>query len=191
MINKKRGMLMSEKKIDYREIELVGEVQEETKTPFIVDNLDKANWVFAQIKSIKSQFAEEVAFYEQEKDRLEKWHSKKKQKCEDDIAYFANLLEEYVRRKRELNPNFIIDTPNGKASYGKEQFKFIKDEEKLLEYVERNAPTFIKTKKTVNWVELKKHIQVNENGNVFDENGEVIEGVSAEKYCNFNVKIRE
>src|SRR5690606_9677828 len=95
---------------------------------------------------------------------------------------FQSLIGEYALKRREEEPNFKSEkTPYGRITWTKRQPKWNYDDEKVITFLEMNMrDDLIRVKKEPVKTEIKKLFQVNEDGRVFDENGQEVPGISVE-----------
>lgn len=152
---------------------------DEVKERFFLKNDDEADWAFEKLAEYKHQSEqlesrrdEFVAKYQQ---KIDDWYNPQNTSVQDQINYFQSLIEEY----RLTKPDGKVNVPSGKTSVRTTK-KFIKDENKLLVYVESNHPEFIENTSKVKWGEFKKTLKP-VNGKAIDENGEIVEGITTQE----------
>jgi len=160
---------------------------------FRVKNDITADWCLDMIREAKAEISRfEMVVNEKIRilnERLESFKDKQERK----ISYFEGLLREYFESlsiKPTKAGNKIYNLPSGKLQLKKQEPEYIRDEEKLLNWIEKNNKSeFIKIKKSPDWAKLKKSIQVSGDKAV-DENGEVIDGVEVRaREPKFEVKV--
>ena len=91
---------------------------------FVVDSLSACDWCFRKLGQIKKIKEEQTAYVKNIIDEYKEYLEKEIKKLDDDEAYFKGLLEAYVNKRMEEDPNFKLKTAVGSASYGKLQTKF-------------------------------------------------------------------
>lgn len=113
--------------------------------------------------------------------QTESWRKSELEKNQSSRDYFKKLLFDYYREKSKQNKNYEIKTPYGYVKNYKGRITWQFNDEELIKSLKANdAEEFIKTRETVNKVELKKSTQVI-NGKVITADGAILEGVQVEK----------
>lgn len=168
------------------------ELEDFEEEKFKIESLEQSNWAFRKIKAQEDKIRELEDLAKKETERIEDWLESETKQYRDSISYFEGLLTSYFVRQREVDPKFKLSTPYGKVTSRKQQPKFIRDDEKFLEWLKGNQLSdFINIKETPNWGEFKKHIEV-KDGLVVANTGEIVEGVEAEQRAdNITVKVVE
>lgn len=155
-------------------------IQEE-KQPFEITDVSSLNFVFREILApLKEKVAQTKLMESEELERIKKWAEGETKAPLQDIAYWEQRIEDYHLNLLRTDPKQkTISTPYGKSRTTTSAAQPQKtDDEKLLHYAKSNELTdLIDVKETVKWGELKKTLKV-VDGNVIDENGEIVEGVS-------------
>lgn len=164
---------------EFEELENFGE---EAKQRFQVTDLASLNWAMRKLTAIESKKREIRAMIDGEKERLEMFFEKETSGLTDSENFFKSLVSEYAARKRVEDPKFKSEkTPYGKIGFRKVADKWLYDEELLVTYLEQNGlDTLVRTKKEPVKTEIKKLFQVNNDGRVFDENGQEVAGITVE-----------
>jgi len=148
---------------------------------FRITNFEQANWALRKIRAFKKQMEENEQLAKAEIQRIQEWLQKENEKAQKSIQFFEYLIGEYLTEERKKDPKFRLSTPYGKATFRKQQPKWIYDDEKLLAFLKQSGRhQFIRVKEEVNKADLKKAVKVAGNV-VVDENGEVIEGIKVEE----------
>jgi hypothetical protein len=169
----------------------IEEVEEIEKEQFKIDSIEQVNWAFRKIRAYKAQIKETNMLADAEVERIEDWRKQENSNSKYSIEFFEGLITEYFVSERKYNPELKISTPYGKVTTKKQQDKWEYDEDKLTEWLEKNKPELVRTKKEPNKAELKK-IAKAINGVVVDENGEIVEGISVkEQGEKINIKVIE
>jgi len=148
---------------------------------FIIDDDTKAEWAIAKIKQAKAEnerikiaCENAIAAYEA---RIEKADNKLVQ----DTGYLEHMLRGYfeIVSKKVSKTQATYQLPSGSLKVKFGGISYTKDDSKLVAWLKTNADQFIKVTETPDWAGLKKSITV-ANGQVVDENGEIVDGVVAE-----------
>ncbi|MGB9813498.1 MAG: host-nuclease inhibitor Gam family protein [Thermovenabulum sp.] len=148
---------------------------------FKITNLEQANWALRKIRAFKAKAREINSLAEAEIERIKSWQDSELKKIESSIKFFEMLLEEYHRSRIVQNPKEkTITTPYGKMQIKKILPKWNYDDNKLLEWLKKNKPEFIRIKEEPNKQELKKVLKVDNLVAIDPDTGEVVEGITIE-----------
>ena len=173
--------------IDMREsaMSLLDAVQAEEREGFTVQNDQSADWCLEQIGLARREIERierlrmgKIADLDTRCAALTRPH-------EGNIAYFTGLLEQYTRTL-EIKPtkagSKIYKLLHGTLSIKPQEPKYATDPEALAGWLERTGRgALVKIVRSPMWGELKKQgVSVLESGAVCTEDGEIIEGVTAE-----------
>lgn len=165
--------------------EIIIETEKEREENWTVDDAGKAEWAITKIKTART----EIQKAKQKRDELiahaEEIFKQDTAQLDDDIKFFTQKLKPYAENHL-IGKSRTIKLPAGKLKFTKQPDKFIFDggeeasskSEKLLEWCQKNCPTYIKQKVTysVDWAALKKNL-VAENSEVCTKDGEIIDGL--------------
>ena len=162
---------------------------------FVIDNDIKANWALKKIKESTAEHDRLKAIIEDERRDLMEKAEAIDAKLEHDVSYLKGLLFNY------------FNTVEHKATKTQESYKLLdgslvykvptrkivkpKDEGRMIEYLEKTAPEFVKTEKKVAWGDFKDSLTIADDGTVVDSStGEVLDFVEAEETEGaFDVKV--
>lgn len=153
--------------------------------------IDTINNEIEQNKAVITMIKDKINRYNA---RLEKLMQDNKEKMEQ-IEHKADIYIE-TQDKSKLK---VTKTQEKLVLAGvevirkKNNYKVVKDEDKLLEYVKKSErKELIKMKESVDWAEYKKQLQETENGYVDKETGEIIEGITLQApEREYSIKIKE
>ena len=108
-----------------------------------------------------------------------------------EMLILKNNLMEYHRRELEAGGDKTIKLPWATLKSKKQPQDYDRDDAILLQWVQTNAPEFIKTAEPqVAWSDLKKAVVVAGDKVLLKETGEVIDGlVSKERTVKFDVEV--
>ncbi|TPG86851.1 hypothetical protein EEL32_12115 [Brevibacillus laterosporus] len=154
--------------------------EEEAKQRFRVHDLDSLNWVLRKISALDSEILEKQSLANKEKMRVTDWLNRETKTIEDNRVFFSQLIEEYAREQRAVDPKWKASTPYGKVSFRKQQPKWdYVDEKAAIESIQSaGLDEFIRTKYELDKAPLKKHLKAHEDGRVVDPStGNFIEGI--------------
>lgn len=96
---------------------------------------------------------------------------------EDVERELKQVLKNYMAtvEAKETKTQFSYQLPSGKLIFKKEKNDFVKCDETLLNTVDEK---YIKIKKSIDWAELKKTLEVSNGVAINKETGEIVEGVN-------------
>ena len=110
---------------------------------------------------------------------------------EKEMRYLMANLTEYHRREQEAGGDKTIKLPWATLKSKKQSQDYERDDAALLQWVQANAPEFIKpVEPQVAWGDLKKAIVVAGDKVLLKETGELIDGlVPKEQTVKFDVEV--
>ena len=167
---------------------------------FQIDNRGKANWALRKIRHLKKKQSknDELAKKEIEKlkaeiEEVNEWLKSENESLQNSIDFFKNKLHGYALQLKEDDPDFkTLKLPFGKIQFRNQRKKWHYDNDKLLDFAEKNIKTAVKTKKKVDKRKLKKLIKVVGDKAIIEATGEVVEGIKVEERGEkFKVKVKE
>lgn len=140
-----------------------------------IDSLDSADWAFRKIATLKQSNDEIKRFADSDRDRIADWEQKETQSNKDSIAFFEHKLSEYLYEKRKTDKKAVIKTPHGRVSTRKQPDSWeIKEDDAIKEFEELGLNDFVRIKKEINKKDLKKAVNITEEGKAVTEDGEVL-----------------
>ena len=157
---------------------------------FIIDNDKKADWAIKTISEAEAERARLVKLAEEEIEELNEKIEKVNAHFETDTAYLKSLLFDYFgkvpHKKTKTQESYKL--LSGSLVYKVPSVKIAHDDEKLLEYLD--GTEYVKVKKSVDWAEFKKHLDITESNEVVNvDTGEIVEACSIEDVAaSFNIK---
>lgn len=147
-----------------------------------IDSPASAEWALHKIRQARAQRDRlidaargMIAMYECSIEAAE-------QSCQQTEDFFTAALIRWfdTQEKRETKTMQAVDLPTGKLIRAKEsRVDYVRDDERLLPYLRQSAPEMVKTKESVDWAELKKHLHVVDGMAVLDT-GEIVDGITTE-----------
>lgn len=159
---------------------------------FTINDENKANWALRKIKQMKDTIEKNNALAQAEIDKIEDWRERENEKSQTSIDYFQSLLAQYALEQRERDPKFkSLNLPNGRIGFRKRQPKWIYDNDKVIETLEKaNLSDFIRVTKAPSKADIKKAFEVAGDKVVNPDTGEVLEGITVEQQDdNFSVVV--
>lgn len=154
---------------------------------FKVTDASSADWALMKLREVAKQEKQDKKLYEENLDRIKQWYERAKGKTDNDRSYFEALLNEYMSEQVAEDPKYKLSTPNGRLSTRKGT-DWVHDDKKLLERLK--GTEFIKTTEKVNWKAYKDTLTI-VNGKVIDQNGEIVEGISATPKLTITIKTED
>ena len=168
------------------------ESEEVESESFKVYDEQSANWALRKIKQMKDQIDNNNALAQAEIDKIEHWNNEVNKQAQESIDYFTSLLTSYALNKRAEDPKFkSLKLPNGRIGFRKSQPKWVYDNDKVIETLEKaNLTDFIRVKKEPAKTDIKKAFDVVGDKVINPDTGEVIEGITIEaQEDKFNVVV--
>ena len=164
---------------------------------FAVDDDNKATWCLRKIKHFKSkqeknkELAEkQIKEIEKEISEVEDWLDAENSKLENSIEFMESKLYLYAQQLREENPDLKTQKlPFGQLQFRTQRPKWKYDNDKLLDFAEKNYQDLIKIKRSVDKRKLKSQAKIVRGKVIIEKTGEVVEGVEVvERGEKFKVK---
>lgn len=137
-----------------------------------------------RLRKLDEEQAHDDAQRQKELDETNAWYvpaTKTRQKDREDIE---SRIRDYYLTQYEANPYYRYKSRNGSVSKRK-NVKYTYDDQQLLSKV---PAKFIKTTKELRWGEYKKTLKVLDDGRVVNEDGEIVEGITAKNEINVIIK---
>lgn len=150
---------------------------EEEKQPFKINDLETASWAFRKIKENEEAIEKNEQFANNEKEKIDHWLNQENERYHQSVEYFEAILTEYYRELRQEDPKARLSTPYGKVTSRKRQPKYIFDDNKVLDYLENEKPDLITVTKKYNKTEVKKILNLTDDYQPVDDNGEIVDFV--------------
>lgn len=163
---------------------------------FEIADASTADWAISKIAEERKRTQYFVDVAKKEIENLEKQIKDMEEKCERSVQYLSGCLGKYLERDdvptKKTKTQESITLPAGKIikKFAKTEFKMpngksvtnSKGDEKLVKEVADINDKFIKTKQEVDWAILKKHLDVDDDGNViYKDTGEFLESIVAQE----------
>jgi len=171
----------------------LGKVQEVTITaedikPRTIETLeDAARYAYGlsetrkEIEKIEAIAAKEIARWQEKVSEVEAWRDEVLKPLRDKVEYFSALLTQFHMKEFYNAPNEkaqaklkSIKLPYGVTLASREQQPKLEvtDESALLNYAKESGQVEVVEKPK--WAEIKKQLKINDDGRLFDANGEEV-----------------
>lgn len=163
---------------------------------FEISDASTADWAISKIAEERKRTQYFVDVAKKEIENLEKQIKDMEEKCERSVQYLSGCLGKYLERDdvptKKTTTQESITLPAGKIikKFAKTEFKMpngksitsSKGDAKLVKEVADINDEFIKTKQEVDWTNLKKHLDVDDDGDViYKDTGEFLESIVAQE----------
>ena len=150
----------------------------EQDSTFVIDNDEKAEWAIKKIAEERAEASRIISVCQDAIRRYNDTIKKTEDGLESKTGYLTHQLRLYMNsvKAKESKTQKTYKLPSGtlKVKYQKPEYK--RDEDKLVEFLEKNNYTsFIKTESKPEWGEFKKIINIKRDPIVDEESGELID----------------
>ena len=163
---------------------------------FEIADASTADWAISKIAEERKRTQYFVDVAKKEIENLEKQIKDMEDKCERSVQYLSGCLGKYLERDdvptKKTTTQESVTLPAGKIikKFAKTEFRMpngksvtnSKGDAELVKEVADINDEFIKTKQEVDWANLKKHLDVDDEGNViYKDTGEFLESIVAQE----------
>lgn len=173
---------------NYQLTRCLGEKQE-----FQIDNDRTAEWALNIMAESKREAQRIISACEMQIEFYKRRIDAEKLKLDRKISYFQTLLEVYfaqVDASVSKSGTEKYSLPSGDLVRKFPTPEIVKDDAKLLEFVKKTAPEFVKVAESPMWGELKKRCTIS-NGKAILDTGEIVDGITAvQRPPVFEVKLK-
>lgn len=163
---------------------------------FEIADASTADWAIGKIAEERKRTQYFVDVAKQEIENLKKQIKEMEEKCDRSVQYLSGCLGKYLEREevptKKTTTQESVTLPAGKIikKFAKTEFKMpngksvtdSKGDAKLVKEIADINYEFIRTKQEVDWANLKKHLDVDGEGNViYKDTGEFLESIVAQE----------
>ena len=166
----------------------IAHMEEELDERFKIDDDQKAEWALNQIRLAKEEKERWKAFYDERYARV-------CETCDLTIANMEALLQTYFasvpHKVTATQENYTL--PSGKLVIKRQEPEYQRTDSDVIQWLAKNTTTpnrFVKTKLSLDWSELKKHITVI-GDTVADEDGQIMPIKVVERPDIFKVELKK
>lgn len=163
--------------------------QEQEKDSFVVDSMEKADWVLSKIAKCRARMQENEAYAKKQIEKFTTWLDEVNAMENESISYFENVLKPYLESAIVGTKKKSVKLPNGTIGF-RRSTNFVKDDSALLDYIKSNAPAYVKIKESVDWTGFKNTCKVDGN-KLVTEDGEIVPAVTVMEVNTLYTKINE
>jgi hypothetical protein len=165
--------------------------EQETTGNFIIDNDEKAEWALKKIAVERQDCARIKAVCERMIEQYQRKIDDEEARLERKTSYLIGQLSMYINtvQTKDSKTQKTYALPSGKLKIKFQKPEFVRDDEKLLNWLKENASSYVKTKESPDWGEFKKTLSVS-GDKVVDASGEIVDGITVvEREPVFDVEI--
>lgn len=163
---------------------------------FVVDDLAKAEWAMKKIAALQKDVEEKQEQAKRMKEEyassVDAWLTSECESAQSDIEFFRSVLEPFIKAEIEKSngKKKSIKLPSGSCGYRRQGMVFRMDgkvvdaeNETMKGWLRENHAALIDmvTAEKMLWNEVKKRLVPLEDGRVMFDDGEIIEGLTAEE----------
>ncbi|WP_213997011.1 host-nuclease inhibitor Gam family protein [Tepidanaerobacter syntrophicus] len=171
------------------EYEIINDIADDMvsiKDGWQITDDNKADWALEKIAAIDADLARKEMAAQNKIAQIQEWLAKEKAQADQQRSFFEVKLREYF----EILPAKVIKETKTQKSYklpsGTLKIKYrgpkiIRDDAKLLAWVNQNKPRFVKIKQSVDWSGLKELTKIDGDKVIDIQTGEIIDGIIVEQ----------
>lgn len=155
---------------------------EERREVWKIENDSTADWALDKIREAQAEYRRFEMVVNDKIAQLQEALEIEKEKMERETGFFQGKLCEYFETvpKKATKTQEVYKLPSGRLVKKYKAPKIVRDDAKLVEWLEKNQmPELIKIKKSADWATLKKETEVVGERVISKNTGEVIAGVTA------------
>jgi len=171
-------------------------IYEEDKETWRIKNDEEADWwieihqeKLAEVRRLRMQLENKIAFYQEKLDKVIKEEEAIIERRDSKLLEYFETLDKKDMKKTKTMLKYRL--PSGELVMKFPGPEFKRDNEALVKWLEDNQmDEYVEIKKQPKWGELKKKTKVVGNNVVFEDTGEVVEGIEVmERPAEFIVEV--
>lgn len=171
-------------------------IQENEEETWKIKNDEEADWwielhqeKLAEVRRLRIQLENKIAFYQEKLDKVIKEEEAIIEIRDSKLLEYFETLDKKDMKKTKTMLKYRLPSGELVKKFPGPEYK--RDNDKLTEWLERNGmDEYIKIKKQPKWGELKKKTKVVGNNVVFEDTGEIVEGIEViERPAEFKVEV--
>ena len=151
----------------------------EVKEEFTVDTTEKAEWAINKMAIAESNIQRTERIYKQMLDKLNKWRTEQIEPLQYILENFAERLRPFCLQRTLQDKKQSVKFVQGTAKFRNSESLEVEDEEKVIEWLEKNYSGLIKIKKSFSKTEIKKLL----------ENKEAVPGCKINRKINYTIEV--
>lgn len=155
---------------------------EQQKESWKIQNDSQADWALDKIREAQAEYRRFELVVNDKIAQLQEALAAEKEKMEREVGFFLGKLAEYFETvpKKKTKTQETYSLPSGRLIKKYKGPKIVRDDEKLIEWLEANGMTeLVKVQKSPDWATLKKETEIVGEQVISKNTGEVIPGVVA------------
>lgn len=161
------------------------EAMENQPEEFKIDSDGKASWALKILKKEQEETERLIAIADSQIREIQEKKQKIQEQYEHKTGYLKAMLFRYFQTvpHKDTKTQETYKLLDGTLYYKKPSVKIVKpDEAKLVEYMEANGyEKLVKIKKSPEWAEFKKEIELKDGQVILDDTGEVLDWIETEE----------
>ncbi len=147
-----------------------------------IENDSQADWALDKIREAQAEYRRFEMVVNDKIAQLQTALAAEKEKTESEVSFFQGKLAQYFetvpRKKTKTQETYKL--PSGRLVKKYRAPKIVRDNDKLVEWLEQNGMTeLVKIQKSPDWATLKNDTEISGEVVVSKHTGEVIPGVTA------------
>lgn len=138
--------------------------------------IEKANEDLIEINRFRKSLEEKLEVIRQKINKLYEEENRVKEWRDSYLLEYFETIDEKFKKKTKTMEKYRL--PSGEIIKKYQSPEYKRDEDKLLSWIENNKlNNFVEVKKSAKWSELKKATKIVGEQVVFNDTGEVVDGV--------------
>ena len=155
---------------------------------FEVKDISAADWACRKVTRYMELKKQVDDYVKNEIERLKDYQARMDEEYDDHINFLTEKLRPFAEAQIEGTKKKSFRLPSGVLQFTT-GYDIAKDDEKLLKYVQDNAPEYVKCEPSVKWGDFKKQLAWTPAGKAVTPDGEVLDFVSRTEKKSFAVKL--
>jgi len=154
---------------------------EQQREGWKIENDSQADWALDKIRETQAEYKRFEMVVNDKIQQLQEALEKEKERMENEVNFFQGKLAQYFETvpRKSTKTQETYKLPSGRLVKKYKQPKIVRDDEKLVEWLEQNGmKELVKIEKKADWATLKKETQIAGETVVSKNTGEVIPGVT-------------
>lgn len=166
---------------------------EQQRESWKIQNDSQADWALDKIREAQAEYRRFEMVVNDKIAQLQAVLEKEKERIVKEVEFFSFKLAQYFETvpKRKSKTQETYKLPSGRLVKKYRQPKIVRDDEKLVKWLEQNGMTeLVKIQKSPDWATFKKETEIVGDKVVSKTTGEVIDGITViEQAPEFKVEV--
>lgn len=155
---------------------------------FEVKDISAADWACRKVTRYMELKRQVDDYVKEEIAKLKDYQARMDEEYDDHINFLTEKLRPFAEAQIEGTKKKSFRLPSGVLQFTT-GYDIAKDDEKLLKYVQDNAPEYVKCEPSVKWGDFKKQLAWTPAGKAVTPDGEILDFVSRTEKKSFAVKL--